>query len=76
MIQIKVINYTGLLAVLVRQTNIIWVGFFTIEHALNIFDRRMEQPVPSGVLSTPLHFRVSNITNYNLWRESALRELI
>lgn len=61
MMQIKIMNYTGLLGVLVRQTNIIWLGYFTIECALDIFDRRMEQPVPSGVLSTPLHFRVSNI---------------
>jgi len=57
-------NHTGLLAVLVRQTNIIWLGFLTVERALDIFDNRMEQPVPPGVLSTPLHFRVSNITNY------------
>ncbi|XP_011686104.1 PREDICTED: putative Dol-P-Glc:Glc(2)Man(9)GlcNAc(2)-PP-Dol alpha-1,2-glucosyltransferase [Wasmannia auropunctata] len=52
----------GLLAVLVRQTNIIWLGFFTIERALDIFGRRMEQPVPPGVFSTPLHFRL-------IWRQ-------
>ncbi|XP_039302495.1 putative Dol-P-Glc:Glc(2)Man(9)GlcNAc(2)-PP-Dol alpha-1,2-glucosyltransferase isoform X5 [Solenopsis invicta] len=48
----------GLLAVLVRQTNIIWLGFFTVERALDILSHRMEQPVPPGVLSTPLHFRL------------------
>lgn len=72
--QIKVINHTGLLAVLVRQTNIIWLGYFTIERALDIFDRRMEQPVPPGVLNTPSHFRVSN-TNITK-RENMLGELI
>ncbi|XP_011869846.1 PREDICTED: putative Dol-P-Glc:Glc(2)Man(9)GlcNAc(2)-PP-Dol alpha-1,2-glucosyltransferase [Vollenhovia emeryi] len=52
----------GLLGVLVRQTNVIWLGFFTIERALDLFERRMEQPVPPGVLSTPSHIRL-------IWRQ-------
>ncbi|XP_071571230.1 dol-P-Glc:Glc(2)Man(9)GlcNAc(2)-PP-Dol alpha-1,2-glucosyltransferase [Temnothorax nylanderi] len=58
----KMTALAGLLGVLVRQTNIIWLGFFTIERALDIFDRRMEQPVPPRVLNTPLHFRL-------IWRQ-------
>ncbi|KAL0127061.1 hypothetical protein PUN28_005408 [Cardiocondyla obscurior] len=54
----------GLLGVLVRQTNVIWLGFFTIECALDTFDRRMEQPVPPRVLSTPSHFRL-------IWKQIA-----
>lgn len=47
------------MAVLVRQTNIIWLGFLAVEHILDIFDRRMEQPVPPRSLNTSLHLRVS-----------------
>ncbi|KAL6260956.1 hypothetical protein P5V15_008484 [Pogonomyrmex californicus] len=54
----KMTALAGLLAVLVRQTNIIWLGFFTIERTLDIFDLRLEQPIPSGVLNTSLHFRL------------------
>ncbi|XP_018309656.1 putative Dol-P-Glc:Glc(2)Man(9)GlcNAc(2)-PP-Dol alpha-1,2-glucosyltransferase [Mycetomoellerius zeteki] len=52
----------GLLAVLIRQTNIIWLGFFTIERALDIFDSRMKEPVPPKKLSTSLHF-------FLIWRQ-------
>ncbi|XP_077279988.1 alpha-1,2-glucosyltransferase Alg10 [Temnothorax americanus] len=58
----KMTALAGLLGVLVRQTNIVWLGFFTVERALDIFDRRMERPVPPGVLGTPLHFRL-------IWRQ-------
>ncbi|KAL6431158.1 hypothetical protein ACFW04_007106 [Cataglyphis niger] len=54
----KMTAFAGLIAVLVRQTNIIWLGFFTIEHALDIFDNRMEKPISPRVLNTPLHFRL------------------
>lgn len=78
--QIKVMNHTGLLGVLIRQTNIIWLGFFTIERALDIFNHRMEQPVPPGMLNTPLHFCVSNIyeiqISLTVRRESTLGEII
>lgn len=58
-------KHTGLIAVLIRQTNIIWLGYFAIEHALDIFDRKMEQPVPPHVLSNAsLHIRVSIIKNF------------
>ena len=63
-IQIKVINHAGLLAVLIRQTNIIWFSFFTIERALDIFDSRMKEPISSEKLTTSLHFLVSNIIYY------------
>ncbi|XP_050454023.1 putative Dol-P-Glc:Glc(2)Man(9)GlcNAc(2)-PP-Dol alpha-1,2-glucosyltransferase [Cataglyphis hispanica] len=54
----KMTAFAGLIAVLVRQTNIIWLGFFTIEHALDIFDNRMEKPISPRMLNTPLHFRL------------------
>lgn len=52
---------TGLMAVLVRQTNIVWLGGLTVERALDIFDQRTEQPVSPRLLNTPLHLRVSKI---------------
>ncbi|KYN03925.1 PREDICTED: putative Dol-P-Glc:Glc(2)Man(9)GlcNAc(2)-PP-Dol alpha-1,2-glucosyltransferase [Cyphomyrmex costatus] len=52
--------FAGLLAVLVRQTNIVWLGFFTIEHALDIFDKRINEP--SEKLCTSLHFLL-------IWRQ-------
>jgi len=58
-LQINKNNVIGLIGILVRQTNIIWLGFFAIEHALDIFDRRIAQSASLRVLSTPLHFRVS-----------------
>ncbi|XP_014474208.1 PREDICTED: putative Dol-P-Glc:Glc(2)Man(9)GlcNAc(2)-PP-Dol alpha-1,2-glucosyltransferase [Dinoponera quadriceps] len=54
----KLSAFAGLTAVLVRQTNIIWLGFLAVEHALDIFESRMEQPVPPRSLATPLHFRL------------------
>ncbi|XP_067205458.1 dol-P-Glc:Glc(2)Man(9)GlcNAc(2)-PP-Dol alpha-1,2-glucosyltransferase isoform X2 [Linepithema humile] len=54
----KMTAFAGLIAVLVRQTNIIWLGFFAIEHALDIFECKMEQPVPPHVLNTSSHIRL------------------
>lgn len=51
----------------VRQTNIIWLGFLTVEHALDMFESRMEQPVPPQSLNTPSHFRVSEKITYMLY---------
>ncbi|KAH0953389.1 hypothetical protein HN011_004929 [Eciton burchellii] len=56
--QVKMTAFAGLVGIVVRQTNIIWLGFFAIEHALDIFNRRIAQSASPRVLSTPLHLRL------------------
>ncbi|EFN78313.1 putative Dol-P-Glc:Glc(2)Man(9)GlcNAc(2)-PP-Dol alpha-1,2-glucosyltransferase [Harpegnathos saltator] len=54
----KMSAFAGLIAVVIRQTNIIWLSFLAVEHVLDLFDYKMEQPVPPRSLNTPMHFHL------------------
>ncbi|XP_076243819.1 alpha-1,2-glucosyltransferase Alg10 [Calliopsis andreniformis] len=41
----KMAAFVGLLAVLIRQTNIIWVAFIAIEHAFDLLDYKMNKSI-------------------------------
>ncbi|KAF3425173.1 hypothetical protein E2986_04136 [Frieseomelitta varia] len=43
--QFKTAAFVGLLSVLIRQTNIIWVAFITVEHLFDLLDHKISKSI-------------------------------
>ncbi|KAG6799823.1 Dol-P-Glc:Glc(2)Man(9)GlcNAc(2)-PP-Dol alpha-1,2-glucosyltransferase [Apis mellifera caucasica] len=41
--QFKTAAFIGLLSILIRQTNIIWVAFITVEHLFDLLDHKISK---------------------------------
>lgn len=51
--------YVGLLSILIRQTNVIWVIFLAMERIVDLLHQHMRKPIKFTAINTPIHLKVS-----------------
>lgn len=56
----KTSAFVGLLAIFLRQTNVIWVALLTMERVLDLVEAKRRALFSRCTINTPMHIRVSN----------------
>lgn len=46
---------------LIRQTNIIWIAFITMEHLFDLLDHKMHKPISHEQYTSIMYLRVSKL---------------
>ncbi|XP_047353615.1 putative Dol-P-Glc:Glc(2)Man(9)GlcNAc(2)-PP-Dol alpha-1,2-glucosyltransferase isoform X2 [Vespa velutina] len=54
----KISAFVGLLSILVRQTNVIWVIFLAMERIVDLLNQHMQKPITSTAINTPIHLKL------------------
>ncbi|XP_068966493.1 dol-P-Glc:Glc(2)Man(9)GlcNAc(2)-PP-Dol alpha-1,2-glucosyltransferase [Bombus flavifrons] len=54
----KMAALVGFLSVLIRQTNIIWIAFITMEHLFDLLDHKMHKPISHEQYTSIMYLRL------------------
>ncbi|XP_014602993.1 PREDICTED: putative Dol-P-Glc:Glc(2)Man(9)GlcNAc(2)-PP-Dol alpha-1,2-glucosyltransferase [Polistes canadensis] len=54
----KISAFAGLLSILIRQTNVIWVIFLTLERLVDLIHQYTQKPATSMAINTPIHLKL------------------
>ncbi|KAF7396508.1 hypothetical protein HZH66_007370 [Vespula vulgaris] len=75
----KISAFVGLLSILIRQTNVIWVIFLAMERLVDLLHQHMQKPITSNVINTPIHLKLlwkSIMDKVNIGKISFIKFLI
>ncbi|KAL2722713.1 hypothetical protein V1478_009576 [Vespula squamosa] len=75
----KISAFIGLLSILIRQTNVIWVIFLAMERLVDLLHQHMQKPITTTVINTPVHLKLlwkSIMDKVNIGRISFIKFLI
>ncbi|KOX74903.1 Putative Dol-P-Glc:Glc(2)Man(9)GlcNAc(2)-PP-Dol alpha-1,2-glucosyltransferase [Melipona quadrifasciata] len=56
--QFKTAAFVGLLSVLIRQTNIIWVAFITVEHLFDLLDHKISKSISYQQYTSTIYLKL------------------